>query len=62
MRRIKEDMGADAVKILLYYIALRRSEVNDIKHAFIERIGSECEDNEIPFFLRVRRLRPGGRR
>ncbi len=25
--------------------------VNDIKHAFIERIGSECEDNQIPFFL-----------
>ena len=26
-------------------------QVNDIKHAFIERIGSECEDNQIPFFL-----------
>jgi tagatose 1,6-diphosphate aldolase len=23
----------------------------DIKHAFVERIGSECEDNQIPFFL-----------
>ena len=33
-------------------VALRPDEnVNDIKHAFIERIGSECEDNQIPFFL-----------
>jgi tagatose 1,6-diphosphate aldolase len=25
--------------------------VNDIKHAFIERIGAECEYHQIPFFL-----------
>ena len=25
--------------------------INDIKHAFIERIGAECETYEIPFFL-----------
>jgi tagatose 1,6-diphosphate aldolase len=25
--------------------------VNDIKHAFIERVGAECETNQIPFFL-----------
>ncbi len=25
--------------------------VNDIKHAFMERIGAECETYEIPFFL-----------
>ena len=49
-RRIKE-MGADAVKILIYYTPFDDPKVNDIKHAFCERIGSECEDNEIPFFL-----------
>jgi tagatose 1,6-diphosphate aldolase len=45
------DFGANAVKILIYYTPFDDSKVNDIKHAFIERIGSECEDNDIPFFL-----------
>ena len=49
-KRIK-DMGGDAVKILIYYTPDDDPKVNDIKHAFCERIGSECEDNEIPFFL-----------
>ncbi len=51
VKRIKEDMGADAVKILIYYTPFDDPKVNDIKHAFIERIGAECEDYEIPFFL-----------
>ena len=45
------DWGADAVKILLYYTPFDEPPVNDIKHAFIERIGAECEEHEIPFFL-----------
>ena len=45
------DWGADAVKILLYYTPFDDKNVNDIKHAFIERIGAECEANEVPFFL-----------
>ena len=45
------DWGADAVKILIYYTPYDTQEVNDIKHAFIERIGAECETYEIPFFL-----------
>jgi len=36
------DMGADSVKILLYYTPFTPADVNDIKHAFIERIGAEC--------------------
>ena len=48
--RIK-DMGADAVKILLYYTPFSPKDVNDIKHAFIERIGAECVAHDIPFFL-----------
>jgi tagatose 1,6-diphosphate aldolase len=51
VRRIKEDMGADAVKILLYYAPGDDAGINDIKHAFIERIGAECETYDIPFFL-----------
>lgn len=45
------DIGADAVKILLYYTPFDEQDVNDIKYAFIERIGCECETLEIPFFL-----------
>ncbi|MDR3701293.1 MAG: tagatose 1,6-diphosphate aldolase [Candidatus Sulfopaludibacter sp.] len=45
------DWGADAVKILIYYTPFDDPAVNDIKHAFIERIGAECETYEIPFFL-----------
>ena len=45
------DWGADAVKILLYYTPFDDTPVNDIKHAFIERMGAECEAYEIPFFL-----------
>jgi tagatose 1,6-diphosphate aldolase len=46
-----QDWGANAVKILLYYTPFDDPQVNDIKHAFIERIGAECETHQIPFFL-----------
>src|SRR5919206_930235 len=45
------DWGADAVKILIYYTPFDDPTVKDVKHAFIERIGAECESYEIPFFL-----------
>src|SRR5580700_8756201 len=45
------DWGADAVKILIYYTPFDTADINDVKHAFIERVGAECEFNEIPFFL-----------
>ena len=45
------DWGADAVKILIYYTPVEQAAINDIKHAFIERIGAECEAYQIPFFL-----------
>jgi tagatose 1,6-diphosphate aldolase len=50
VRRLIE-WGADAVKILLYYTPFDDAKVNDIKFAFIERVGAECEYYEIPFFL-----------
>jgi tagatose 1,6-diphosphate aldolase len=43
--------GADCVKILLYYTPFDPQDVNDIKHAWVERIGSECTAVDIPFFL-----------
>src|SRR5229473_2265649 len=54
------DLDGDAVKILIYYTPFDDAKVNEIKHAFIERIGSECEDNEIPFFLEFIGYDPAG--
>jgi tagatose 1,6-diphosphate aldolase len=59
VKRIKE-LGADAVKILIYYSPFDSSDVNDIKHAFIERIGAECETYDIPFFLEFVGYDPAG--
>jgi tagatose 1,6-diphosphate aldolase len=60
VKRLKEDLGADAVKILLYYAPDDDPKVNDIKSAFIERIGAECETYEIPFFLEFVSYDPKG--
>jgi len=49
-RRLKE-AGADCVKILLYYTPFDPQDVNDKKHAWVERIGDECRANDIPYFL-----------
>jgi len=59
VKRIK-DWGADAVKILIYYTPFEDAKVNDIKHAFIERIGAECVTNDIPFFLEFVGYDPAG--
>ena len=50
VRRIKE-AGADCIKILLYYTPDDPKDVNEKKHAWVERIGDECRANDIPFFL-----------
>ena len=50
VRRLKE-AGADCIKILLYYTPDDPQHVNDVKHAWVERIGDECRANDIPFFL-----------
>ncbi|MGX7077543.1 tagatose-bisphosphate aldolase [Globicatella sanguinis] len=51
-KRIKE-IGADAVKFLLYYDIDESNAINEQKHAFVERIGSECLAEDIPFFLEI---------
>jgi tagatose 1,6-diphosphate aldolase len=50
VRRLAE-AGADCIKILLYYNPFDQPHINDIKHAWIERIGDECRAHDIPFFL-----------
>jgi tagatose 1,6-diphosphate aldolase len=49
VKRIRDE-GANAVKVLLYYTPFEKAEVNEVKHAFIERVGAECEAYQIPFF------------
>ncbi|MHA6376490.1 tagatose-bisphosphate aldolase [Streptococcus anginosus] len=51
-KRIKEQ-GADAVKFLLYYDVDSSDELNQQKQAYIERVGSECVAEDIPFFLEI---------
>jgi tagatose 1,6-diphosphate aldolase len=50
VRRLKE-AGADCIKILLYYTPFDPKNINDRKHAWVERLGDECRANDIPFFL-----------
>ncbi len=57
--RLKQ-AGADAIKILIYYTPFDDKRVNNNKHAFIERIGSECADQDIPFFFEFVGYDPAG--
>ncbi len=52
VRRLKE-AGADCIKILLYYTPFDSKKINEVKHAWVERIGDECRANDIPFFLEL---------
>ncbi len=59
VRRIQQQ-GADAVKVLIYYNPFEQSDINDVKHAFVERIGAECAAIDIPFFLEFVGYDPAG--
>lgn len=50
--RIRKE-GADGVKILLYYDVDQSDEINDQKKAFVERVGSECVGEDIPYYLEI---------
>ncbi|MCS4486742.1 tagatose-bisphosphate aldolase [Staphylococcus americanisciuri] len=52
VKRLKEE-GADACKFLLYYDVDEPDEINHQKQAFVERIGSECQAENLPFFLEL---------
>jgi tagatose 1,6-diphosphate aldolase len=59
VRRLKE-VGADCIKILLYYTPYDSKDINDKKHAWVERLGDECRANDIPFFLEFVGYEDGG--
>lgn len=50
VRRLVE-AGAQAIKILLYYNPYDEVQINQVKQAYIERIGAECIALDVPFFL-----------
>jgi len=52
VRRIQE-AGADCVKVLLYYSPSSPAKINDLKHAWVERVGAECAGLDVPFFLEL---------
>lgn len=52
VKRLKE-AGADACKFLLYYDVDEAEEINNQKKAYMERIGSECAAEGLPFFLEL---------
>jgi tagatose 1,6-diphosphate aldolase len=52
VKRLKE-AGADAVKFLLYYDVDEDEKINEFKHVYMERVGSECVAEDIPFFLEI---------
>ena len=45
--------GADCVKLLLSYSSTSGAGINEGKHAFVERVGAECADADVPFFLEL---------
>ena len=49
-KRLRQE-GADCVKVLLYYTPFDDPKVNQRKHEIVERIGKECEEEDIAFFL-----------
>ena len=52
--------GADCIKILLYYTPFDHPDVNEIKHAWVERIAGECTAADVPFFLEFVGYEEGG--
>ena len=45
------EAGADAIKLLIYYHPDEDSSVNAQKHEFTQKVGEECDQHDMPFFL-----------
>lgn len=58
-KRLKQE-GADCAKVLLYYSPFDDPKVNQKKHEIMERIGKECEEADIAFFLELVGYDPKG--
>jgi tagatose 1,6-diphosphate aldolase len=54
------EAGGDCLKLLLYYSPFEPESVKEIKHAFVSRVGAECEAYQVPFFLEFVGYDPSG--
>jgi tagatose 1,6-diphosphate aldolase len=45
--------GADAIKVLLYYSPFSSVEINAKKYTWVTRVGAECVEADVPFFLEI---------
>jgi tagatose 1,6-diphosphate aldolase len=41
------------VKLLLYYSTLSSAGINEAKHEFVKRVGAECAEADVPFFVEL---------
>ncbi len=52
VKRLVEN-GAEGIKLLLYYDVDENEDINNQKKAFVERVGSECIGEVVPYFLEI---------
>jgi tagatose 1,6-diphosphate aldolase len=45
--------GANGIKTLLYYSPFSAADVNKKKHDWVERVGGECAEADVPYFLEL---------
>ena len=45
------ELGADCIKLLIYYTPFDPPAINEEKHAFVARVGAECACWDVAFFL-----------
>jgi tagatose 1,6-diphosphate aldolase len=53
VRRLKNEVRADCIKVLLHYTPFDDSQINEKKKTWIQRVGDECRANDIPFVLEI---------
>ncbi len=58
VRRLAQ-RGADAIKLHMYYDPDAPSDENAVKQALIERVGAECQANDVPFLFEPLSYRQG---
>jgi tagatose 1,6-diphosphate aldolase len=52
--------GADCIKVLMYYSPFDPPAINDIKYAWVERVGAECVAVDKPYFVELLGYEQGG--
>jgi tagatose 1,6-diphosphate aldolase len=55
-----KDWGGNAVKLLVYYSPFERESINESKLEFVERVGEECAQANVPLLLEMVGYAVGG--